>query len=742
MAVPRLMAQVDWQRASTFSVVGPACFDSHRNVVYLQPSIGSTSTYAWDGNQWFVPALTSLPPLGSNRSMAFDAVRRQTVLCGPTGNVMATWTFDGVQWVARQPALSPPVLTGTSMAFDPLRGRVVLFGGNRFVMTQAGPRNISQADTWEWDGTTWASVPIPGPSARSTSAMFFDSSLGKVVLFGGALSTTSSPLTTPLGETWSYDGVAWTRHPGAEPAPRGSAACAYDPVQQVGVLFGGSSGFGTVLGDTWLWNGSWSQSSGGPQPLPREGAAMSQDPTTGLLLHGGLTPTGYLFESWRFFGGSWTLVSEAKKPTQVVAGTYDGSSNRFFVLGPSSGGSGSSHWERTARGWQERPVAPAPAWNGSLGRMAYDSGRLRSVLLLSNVTGTSTSTWEFDGLAWTQHASAQSPSPRHRYGIAYDSARHQVVVFGGSPLGAGGIPPLRDTWTWDGARWTLAATSGPIARVAPGMTDDVSRGRVVLFGGNDLSTIFLGQLNDTWEWNGVSWTQRTPAVAPPASAGSALVYDRARRCSVLWGGYGPTANSSVSWEWDGVSWTPRPTNARPNGNREIEISGYDEVTGRVTVYTDDDASTTLYSLWDYGPVSPASTLRFGRGCTGPVQLELSARTGYGGWIGEDLILEAGSIAQPSIAMWWFGDSRSAWGSIPLPHDLSAMGLSGCSLLAEPLNGWITGVSSSLATTSIRVPASPGLIGAEVHAQAAVPDAAANPLGHVLSNGLTVRIGSR
>ena len=66
------------------------------------------------------------------------------------------------------------------------------------------------------------------------------------------------------------------------------------------------------------------------------------------------------------------------------------------------------------------------------------------------------------------------------------------------------------------------------------MAYDSQRGRVVLFGGYGDS----GGLADTWEWDGSTWVERTPATSPPARSGHAMAYDSQRGRVVLFGGYG------------------------------------------------------------------------------------------------------------------------------------------------------------------------------------------------------------
>src|SRR5262245_50153857 len=105
--------------------------------------------------------------------------------------------------------------------------------------------------------------------------------------------------------------------------------------------------------------------------------------------------------------------------------------------------------------------------------------------------------------------------------MAYDSARHVVVMFGGSASSPGNY-----TWEYDGTTWQVRATTGPPWRRDAAMAYDRSRGHVVLFGGWDdrwgLGTFY----GDTWEWDGNQWTQRT-VTGPPPAWGPAMTYDTA-----------------------------------------------------------------------------------------------------------------------------------------------------------------------------------------------------------------------
>jgi hypothetical protein len=65
------------------------------------------------------------------------------------------------------------------MATDPARGSILLFAG--------APNSSAQhlADTWLWNGRTWAPRGSSGPGARWFGAMASHPNDGAVVLFGG-----------------------------------------------------------------------------------------------------------------------------------------------------------------------------------------------------------------------------------------------------------------------------------------------------------------------------------------------------------------------------------------------------------------------------------------------------------------------------------------------------------------------------------------------------------------------------
>jgi hypothetical protein len=133
--------------------------------------------------------------------------------------------------------------------------------------------------------------------------------------------------------------------------------------------------------------------------------------------------------------------------------------------------------------------------------------------------------------------------------MAYDPIRKRVVMFGGSSFD--------DTWEWDGTTWTLRVPqTSPPARNRHVMAFDPRRERIVLFGGLDGEG--FGALGDSWAWDGDNWTPIASASAPSARQRSAMAYDPKRDVIVLFGGFlGNNTPNDETWELGASGWTRR-----------------------------------------------------------------------------------------------------------------------------------------------------------------------------------------
>jgi len=127
--------------------------------------------------------------------------------------------------------------------------------------------------------------------------------------------------------------------------------------------------------------------------------------------------------------------------------------------------------------------------------------------------------------------------------MAYDPATAQMVLFGGQSTSG----DLNDTWTWDGTTWTqLFPATSPSTRSYTSMAYDSATAQMVLFGG---ATNTGGFLNDTWTWDGTTWSQLFPATSPPARNSATMSYDPATTQLVLFGGGG------IGGGWINDTWT-------------------------------------------------------------------------------------------------------------------------------------------------------------------------------------------
>lgn len=192
---------------------------------------------------------------------------------------------------------------------------------------------------------------------------------------------------------------------------------------------------------------------------------------------------------------------------------------------------------------------------------------------------------------WVEPTLSSAPSARVGASMAYDTATHSTVLFGGSSAFVPG-PTYGDTWIWRNGWTQLSPAASPSARTGAGMAYDPTTSSVVLFGGGDANGVVFG---DTWTWDGVTWTQQFPPVSPPArSPNQAMVYDPATETVVLFGGYG-NANDDYgapvfgdTWEWDGrtKTWTQTFPSSSPSP-RGTQLA-YDAITKTIVLFGGDN----------------------------------------------------------------------------------------------------------------------------------------------------------
>src|ERR1700730_11526018 len=277
-------------------------------------SVTQEDTWTWDGNDWTQQTADVGPSPRFWPAMAYDPDTSSVVLFGGQSGVPGpvindTWTWTAAGWSLQTPTTSPPARGLTDMAYSPISHRVVLFGGINLLV---GPASTIDGLTWDWDGTNWSSQQIsPGPGPRFYNSLALDKASGNLVLQGG-LNIGSSP----FGETWTWNGSAWSKMPDPVPGKRYRGAMAFDSTHRTNVLFGGLSTVDSYLGDTWTWDGAhWTEQKPLVSPTPRLDAAFADDPGEGVaVLFGGSDVNGYSAETWTWDKSVWTLQNPATSP--------------------------------------------------------------------------------------------------------------------------------------------------------------------------------------------------------------------------------------------------------------------------------------------------------------------------------------------------------------------------------------------------------------------------------------------
>ena len=251
-------------------------------------------------------------------------------------------------------------------------------------------------------------------------------------------------------------------------------------------------------------------------------------------------------------------------------------------------------WEWNGTTWQQIiPVDPEGDGNPPTTHwipMAYDPVR-GGVLLASN------NLWLWNGRSWKNLDLGQFPAPglRQNSCMVWDQARGVLVHFGGGPYG-------NLTYEWNGSTWRdatpAAAGDKPSERGGHACAWDPDRQRVVMFGGLQSSNFAL--VNDTWAWDGTRWTLIPTAAGMAGRADHAMAFDEVRRELVIQGGQiaGPISDGqtfalrNVAGTWTWVNVTPVSGATPRSSHRAV----YDTRLGKILAAG--DFTTDRLMAWD------------------------------------------------------------------------------------------------------------------------------------------------
>ena len=239
---------------------------SHRLVPFggFTPGARSDLTWALDGDTWSQLRPAHHPLAQDSPAMALDPIHGQLIVfggcCGPGSQpnggaipLAETWNWTGSDWVRMAPAHSPPARMQANLLWDPDRKELILFGGY-------GILERSLLDTWAWDGTDWHRLQslIAGPQATEQGhALAYDGVRHRLLLF---ISITNTTLSRRF-QLWTFGGQGeWKPEPDDGPPMGSSPQMIWNATGGEVVLIETRAPSG--LGQTWTWDGlAWTQRS-------------------------------------------------------------------------------------------------------------------------------------------------------------------------------------------------------------------------------------------------------------------------------------------------------------------------------------------------------------------------------------------------------------------------------------------------------------------------------------------------
>ncbi len=195
-------------------------------------------------------------------------------------------------------------------------------------------------------------------------------------------------------------------------------------------------------------------------------------------------------------------------------------------------------------------------------------------------------------LRWTQRTPSLSPTPRFEHAMAFDATRGRLVLFGGRTTpGVLCGSASNETWEWDGTTWTLLApTASPPGLNGHTMAYDSDRSRLVVIGGKTCSSS-----EQIWEYDGTTWSKRGDLAQPRVA--HAMTYDAARRSTVVVGGgvseFGNDFTEGTLL-WNGNAWSYLSRFA-PDAIGAAAMA-FDAARSRTVLFGGRDANLTLLAF--------------------------------------------------------------------------------------------------------------------------------------------------
>ncbi|MDX9999768.1 MAG: kelch repeat-containing protein [Polyangia bacterium] len=395
---------------------------------------------------------------------------------------------------------------------------------------------------------------------------------------------------------------SWTLWRSPLETARDFHAMAYDEARGRLVLFGGFIG-DKPQNDTWEYDGErWTRIRTANAPAPRGIASMVYDPLSQrMLLYGGIVQGETVFgDLWAYDGTDWTELEQVGGPSERAGAAlaWDTAMGRLVLFGGVTDQGmvvQQDTWTLDATGWSLLSTAESPVGR-ALARLENDPSR-GCLLLFGGRMQTSqvlSDTWELCGDTWTELTSPQDPAPAARYGhsLTWHGGLGRIVLHAGYNAG---LTLFEDTWLWDGVSWTMFQQEfRPQARAAHAAAWHSAEGRLILHGGKGAYSYA-----DFWALDASGWLRLSPVFGPPERINASAVANRETGQILLFGGYGAEGYLGDTWQMDEDTWSRAPGDgASPSPPARYHAAMvYDEEAGQTVLFGGRTASGVAGDTW-------------------------------------------------------------------------------------------------------------------------------------------------
>ncbi len=289
----------------------------------------------------------------------------------------------------------------------------------------------------------------------------------------------------------------------------------------------------------------------------------------------------------------WVQIGDPLTPRSETGICYDPESDSILQFGGYEKSRRINEtWEWDGARWNQLFPETSPEAH-AYPVIVFSPGR-EALLLIGRSTAENkqVNIWQWKAGNWQfVHANPPEMLSRYRFGVAYDTEREKLVIYGGS---LDTFEDLDELWEWDDNGWMEIPRIEPwppaVSMIGMAYNPDIQK--TVMFCDNAL----IGRM-ELWYWDGSVWEKQEMNYPwPPLNTDPQIVFDPDRSVIVLPDLY----NNDEVWEWNGVNWSKITT---PNAHTiDVKSMTYDQHSHRVMIFGGTD--TCFYDGSDWQCYDP------------------------------------------------------------------------------------------------------------------------------------------